>query len=84
MHLIHLRFRCYFFDNMNAIARNINMFINTNKILKKGGVIMGNKEKELEVEIKGYGCDDDCEQYFEKTASKDCGWKETDNTWPLW
>ena len=41
---------------------------------------MGNKEKELEVEIKGYGCDDDCEQYFEKTASKDCGWKETDNT----
>ena len=36
---------------------------------------MGNKEKELEVEIKGYGCDDDCEQYFEKTASKDCGWK---------
>ena len=37
---------------------------------------MGNKEKELEVEIKGYGC--------EKTASKDCGWKETDNTWPLW
>ena len=49
-----------------------------------GGVIMGNKEKELEVEIKGYGCDDDCEQYFEKTASKDCGWKETDNTWPLW
>lgn len=45
---------------------------------------MGNKEKELEVEIKGYGCDDDCEQYFEKTASKDCGWKETDNTWSLW
>jgi len=36
-------------------------------ILKKGGVIMENKEKELEVEIKGYGCDDDCEQYFEKT-----------------
>ena len=46
--------------------------------------IMENKEKELEVEIKGYGCDDDCEQYFEKTASKNCGWKETDNTWPLW
>jgi len=22
---------------------------------------MENKEKELEVEIKGYGCDDDCE-----------------------
>ena len=30
MHLIHLRFRCYFFYNMNAIARNINMFINKN------------------------------------------------------
>ena len=30
MHLIHLWFKCYFFDNMNAIARNINMFINKN------------------------------------------------------
>ena len=31
---------------------------------------MGNKEKELEVEIKGYGCDDDCEQYLRKRHQK--------------
>ncbi|MBD5535890.1 MAG: hypothetical protein HDQ99_09595 [Lachnospiraceae bacterium] len=44
-----------------------------------------NRNNELDVEIKGYGCDDDCEQYFEKTSSVlNCGWQETDNTWPLW
>lgn len=45
---------------------------------------MENKEKELEVEIQGYGCDDDCQQYFERVVAEDCGWHATDNTWPLW
>lgn len=41
-------------------------------------------KKELDIEIKGYGCDDDCEQYFEKAnAEMGCGWDETDNTIPL-
>lgn len=40
--------------------------------------------QELDIEIRGYGCDDDCEQYFEKTSSEDCGWEETDNTIPIW
>lgn len=58
---------------------------------KKGGSAMNNMQKvqpeysePVEVEIKGYGCDDDCQQYFEKTVSLNCGWKDTDNTIPIW
>lgn len=43
-----------------------------------------NRDNELDVEIKGYGCDDDCEQYFEKASGENCGWHETDNTCPIW
>lgn len=38
----------------------------------------------VEVVIQGYGCGDDCQEWFEKTADLNCGWKDTDNTWPLW
>ena len=38
----------------------------------------------VELEIKGYGCDDDCQQWFEKTVKLNCGWKDTDNTCPIW
>lgn len=42
--------------------------------------------KELKLNVNGYGCDDDCDEYYEK-VSKDkdgCGWRKTDNTCPLW
>lgn len=42
------------------------------------------ENKEFEIEIKGYGCDDDCEEYFEKVSGNSCGWQETDNTIPIW
>ena len=42
------------------------------------------KVEELDIEMKGYGCDDDCQEFFEKTAGYNCGWKPTDNTSPLW
>lgn len=59
------------------------------KYKKKGGIemkIKAAKAKELKIEVNGYGCDDDCDEYFEKkSASIDkCGWRETDNTNPLW
>lgn len=38
----------------------------------------------VEVEIKGYSCEDDCQEYFELTSDLNCGWKDTDNTIPIW
>ena len=41
-------------------------------------------DDKMVAEVKGYGCDDDCEQYFENTPTLSCGWKQTDNTLPMW
>lgn len=51
---------------------------------KEGKSMTSNKDNELNVEIKGYGCDDDCQQYFERVTSERCGWWATDNTCPIW
>lgn len=47
---------------------------------------MDNKQnnQELDIEIKGYGCDDDCQEFFAMAPGYSCGWKPTDNTTPLW
>ncbi|WP_155811090.1 hypothetical protein [Petrotoga mobilis] len=48
-------------------------------------------EEELKIDVNGYsnvnplGCDDDCDEYFEKVSQfiDGCGWRETDNTSPI-
>lgn len=39
--------------------------------------------KEVKVEVKGYGCDNDCREYFPNTPTLKCGWANTpkDNNW---
>lgn len=41
---------------------------------------------EVEVVVKGYGCDDDCYEYFaKKSASIDhCGWKKSAKDSDFW
>ncbi len=43
-------------------------------------------DQELDIEVKGYGCDTDCREFFPMTEdeSMGCGWDDVDNTWPLW
>lgn len=55
-----------------------------NLLWRKEGKSMTPNKDELNVEIKGYGCDDDCQEYFEKKTGERCGWWPTDNTCPLW
>lgn len=40
-------------------------------------------DKEVKAEVKGYGCDNDCKEYFPSTAAMKCGWDYTpkDNDW---
>lgn len=41
---------------------------------------------ELHAEVKGYGCGNDCREYFPKqSAKKDhCGWQRTPKDTGLW
>ena len=43
-------------------------------------------ENELIAEVKGYGCDDDCKEYFTKVsvAIDNCGWLPTPKTNDHW
>ncbi len=41
---------------------------------------------ELRVQVKGYGCDDDCREYFPKASAKKdhCGWQKTPKDSNIW
>lgn len=51
-------------------------------MLKCKPIISKDKE-EVTVEVKGYGCDDDCTEYFTNTVSQFCGYRATckDTCW---
>lgn len=42
-------------------------------------------DDEVNVEVKGYSCDDDCRVYFEKISNKlHCGWAYTPHNSSGW
>ena len=46
------------------------------QILKESLNVKPVIDTDLNVEVKGYGCDDDCDVWF-SNANSSCGWRET-------